>query len=350
MAYHVDVILFTQNLDLRLSQARETEHANLIGDMLPRARGALVLETLAQTLAHVDDAATHGAQVILPHGKQLRIVEDAAGDVGAVGGRVGDFGALQDGELGRHVVSGSAGVGPGGREEVKDARALAVEPEVLGEGLGDDHFEALVDEVADGPGIADQIPGGKTLVGAVKEGEVVALAHDGGNALPLVLGRVDAGRVMSAGMQQDDGAGRGGAQAGDHAIEVETLGLGVEVGVLHDGQAHAAKDLVVVGPGRVGEVDGRRLGMEAREEESPQMDGASARDGLEGGHAGVPNGRTVRAHEQFLRAGGEVGQPLDIEVLVEGRDAEDGFLGLQASTFTSSSLFYYIYVCVCVYS
>ena len=98
--------------------------------------------------------------------------------------------------------------------------ALTVEPEVLGEGLCDTELEALLDEVADGPCVADEIPGREALVGCVEEGEVVALLHDGSDLAPLVLCGVDACGVMGAGVQEDDGALGGRGDGGDHAVEV----------------------------------------------------------------------------------------------------------------------------------
>lgn len=65
----------------------------------------------------------------------------------------------------------------GSRDEVESARALTVQTEVLSEGLRDAQLEALLDEVADGPGVADQVAGGEALVCGVEEGEVRAGAH-----------------------------------------------------------------------------------------------------------------------------------------------------------------------------
>lgn len=95
---------------------------------------------------------------------------------------------------------------------MESACALAVEAEVLSEGLRDAELEALLDEVPDGPGVAAQVAGGEALVGAVEEGEVGALAHDDGDFLPLVLGEVYACGVVGAGVEEDDGARGGGAE------------------------------------------------------------------------------------------------------------------------------------------
>ena len=129
---HVDMVLLAQSQDLGLGQAGEREHADLIGNVVPRAGSLQLLEVLAQRRAHLDDAAGHGAQVTLPLGEQLWVVEDCGSDTGAVRGRVGDLGALQDGELRGDALGGVLGVRAGGGDEVEAAGALAVETEVLG--------------------------------------------------------------------------------------------------------------------------------------------------------------------------------------------------------------------------
>ena len=91
---------------------------------------------------------------------------------------------------------------------MKGARSLAVETEVLGEGLCDAELEALLDKVVDWPGVIVQVAGSEALVSAVEEGEVRLLAHYGGDLFPLVLSGVDARGVMSAGMEEDDAAFR----------------------------------------------------------------------------------------------------------------------------------------------
>ena len=83
---------------------------------------------------------------------------------------------------------------------MEGAGAFAVETEVLGEGLRDAQLEALLDEVADRPGVAREVAGCEALVRAVEEGEEFPLAQDGGDLFPLVLGWVDARGVVGAGV------------------------------------------------------------------------------------------------------------------------------------------------------
>ena len=122
------------------------------------------------------------------------------------------------------------------------------------------------------------------MVGAVEEGEVLFGADGGRDLFPLSLGGVDASGVVGASVEEDDTTFGGGLNGGEHAIEVETLGRGGEVRVRLCGDGDVAEYLIVVRPGWVGEVDGLggRAGIEFREEQGPKVDGAGARDSLEG--------------------------------------------------------------------
>lgn len=83
---HVDVVLLAQRQDLLLAEAGEGEHADLVGDVVPRAGSLELVELLLERLAHLDDAAGHGAKIAFPLGEELLIVEDCGGDASSVGG------------------------------------------------------------------------------------------------------------------------------------------------------------------------------------------------------------------------------------------------------------------------
>lgn len=242
-----------------LGQASETEHTNLGGNVIPRAGSTAGLETLTQTTAHLQDTTAHGTQIILPLREENGVIQNAAGNAGAVRGRIGDLRALQDSQLASDVGIGGGSIRARGRDEVEGSCALTVQTEVLGEGLRDAQLEALLDEVADRPGVADQVARGEALVGGVEEGEVRALAHQRGDLAPLVLRGVDTGWVVCAGVQEDDGSSRRRPQRLEHAIEVKTLGFLGEVGVVGELKADVCEDLVVIGPGWVREVNGGLL-------------------------------------------------------------------------------------------
>lgn len=154
---HIHVRHLSQLQHLFLAQARETEHANLLRDMLPATRRAHLLQLLPQRLPHIFYPPAHCPQVRLPFGEELLVIQHQRRDACAVGWGVADLAALEDGELRADAGDGVDGVRALARDEVEAARALAVEAEVLGEALRDTEFEALLDEVADGPGVVFEV-------------------------------------------------------------------------------------------------------------------------------------------------------------------------------------------------
>jgi hypothetical protein len=98
----------------------------------------------------------------------------------------------------------------------------------------------------------------------------------------LVFCGVDAGGVVGAGVEEDDGAFGGGFEGGEHAVEVEAFGAGGPVGVVDGVDADITEDLFVVGPGWGREVEVGEGFEEFGEEEAAQVDCAGAGDGLEG--------------------------------------------------------------------
>jgi hypothetical protein len=106
----------------------------------------------------------------------------------------------------------------------------------------------LLDKVAQGEGVLICVAAGEALVGHVEEGEVVLVLDGLADFLPLLLGRVDTGGVMCAGVEQEDAALGGGLDVGQHAVEVEPDGLLVVVAILLDVEAGIVEDGLVVGP------------------------------------------------------------------------------------------------------
>lgn len=80
--------LLPQSSNLLLVQAGEREHTDLVGDVIPGARCAELLELAAENFPHVNDTARHGAQVLLPLGKEGGVVENDRSHLGAVDRRV----------------------------------------------------------------------------------------------------------------------------------------------------------------------------------------------------------------------------------------------------------------------
>ena len=56
-------------------------------------------------------------------------------------------------------------------------------------------------------------------------------------------------------MEEDNRAGLGLGEILEHAVDVKSLGVGVEVSVLVDSKATSSEDRVMVAPGRVGDVN-----------------------------------------------------------------------------------------------
>ena len=167
------------------------------------------------------------------------------------------------------------------------ACALTVETKVLGVRLCHEELEALLDEVADGPVVCAERARSEALVGAVEEGELLPLLHDGSDLLPLFLRWVNACGVVCASVKKDDASFWSGFECADHAIKVKTLGVLAEVWVVLDWKVDVGENLVVVCPCWRAEVDrfGFRCGgvVELLEEETTKVVGTGAGDGLEGG-------------------------------------------------------------------
>ena len=85
-----------------------------------------------------------------------------------------------------------------GADERNRADTLTVKTKVLSERLAEKDLVALLNEVADGEGVAVDVARGEALVGHVEEGEVLLGLDDLGELLPLLLGGVDTGGVLHA--------------------------------------------------------------------------------------------------------------------------------------------------------
>ena len=77
------------------SKSGEREHADLVGDVVPRAGRLQLFQTLAQPVAHEDHPIGHGFNVALPLGVQFGVVEHRADDAAAVVRRIRIVGAYQ---------------------------------------------------------------------------------------------------------------------------------------------------------------------------------------------------------------------------------------------------------------
>jgi hypothetical protein len=199
---------------------------------------------------------------------------------------------------------------------------------VLGERLGEDRAHTLLDEVAERKGVLVGVATGKALVGHVEEGVVLALLDGLGNLQPLLLGRVDTGGVVGAGVEQDNAALGHGLDVGNHSLKVEANRVLVVVAVLLDLEARVREDGAVVGPRGRGDVDGLCVGVVALEEGTANAKGTGTRDGLGDGDAVLGEGSRVGAVGEGEGGLGEVGDTGDAGVLLVQRLVDHLLLGL----------------------
>lgn len=181
-------------------------------------------------------------------------------DTSAEGRRVGDLAALEHAELTRKSLRSSFAFSSVLRDDVECPDALSVQSRVLGETLAHEERHASLDKVPHRPRVVLQIARREALVRAVEEGVVLLGEEDVGNFLPLLACRVDTGGVVRAGVEEEDGLGRGGAEEGEVGVEGEADRLGVVIGVVDRRAADVGKDGFVVGlktRGQLGEMRGR---------------------------------------------------------------------------------------------
>lgn len=84
------------------------------------------------------------------------------------------------------------------------------------------------------------------MISPVHESKVTLANKDLGQLVPLRLGRVDAGRVVSAVVEQNDAALGSRLECARESFPVEADVLGVVVRVLNGVQAYVVDDRVVV--------------------------------------------------------------------------------------------------------
>ena len=196
--------------------------------------------------------------------------------------------------------------------DVEGTGPLTVESHDLGEGLSDDHLEALVEEVSQALSILVEVSSDEALVGGVEKWvEASFLDHDC-YSLPLVQGGVHTGGVVGAGMQQHDRSLSGVLQILDHSLEVQALGLLVEVPVLSHLKASGGKYRVVVAPCRVAHVDGR--GSELSQEFSDDSEGTGSGKSLGRSYSSAVDVLMVPSEQDTSSSLVEVGHSINWQV------------------------------------
>lgn len=225
---HVDVTLIDNLGTLLLRQTEEGEHANLLENVIPvtsrSGRLELARQELVKLLAHLDDSVSHLSDVFLPLCPELVVGEDHSHHSSAKGRWVADFAPLNHAELAQYGVA----LCLCRADNVQRTDSLAIETGILGKALADqDGDRAALDKVPHRVCVLVEISRGKALVCAVEECKVALGLKQVGNGVPLLLGRVDTGRVVGTGVEQEDGAIRCRFERRGETIEVKTDRLGI---------------------------------------------------------------------------------------------------------------------------
>ncbi|CRP22050.1 hypothetical protein PAERUG_E6_London_17_VIM_2_12_12_01429 [Pseudomonas aeruginosa] len=131
--------------------------------------------------------------------------------------------------------------------------------------------------------------------------------------LPVVQFEIYAGRVVAAGVQDHDRAGRQGVQVFQQAGAIHAVAGGVVVTVVLHGEAGGLEQRTVVFPARVADGHGG-FGQQALEEIGAELESAGTADGLGGDHATFGEQLGVVAEQQFLHALVIGGDALDRQV------------------------------------
>ena len=341
---HVNVMLLHHGFTLSDRESGEREHTNLVEDVVPVALGLHLVEVLFQKSSHFRNSISDVNEFVQPLLSHDWVVQDHSSNSGTMEwwGRV--VASHNNFNLG-HNLGGGALVSA---DEMESSTSFSVETHDLGEGLGNDHFETLVEEVSEANTVLVQVSGDETLIGSVEEWVKVVLLADLGNSLPLVESWVDTSWVVSAGVQKNDGSWGSSLQVSDHTFEIKTLGLLVEISVLSDIHADLVEDLVVVSPGWVAQIDWS--GSVLVKEISDDSESTSSRQSLEGGNSSTVDILVVPAEKDTSGTFGEVSDSVNWEVfliqlvvfsdfLLSSSDAfEDNWLAIVVSVGTDSEV------------
>ncbi|CFN66877.1 Uncharacterised protein [Bordetella pertussis] len=243
---------------------------------------------------HRLDALAHGAQLGLPRLPQRRRAQHLGDDARAMGRRVAVDGADGAGQLAQHA----AGLLGGFADHAQPAAALAVQREILRERVGHHTGHARLGQGPHSIGVVVQAIA-EALVGHVDEGDQAALAQHRNQRVPLGAIEVHAGRVVAAGVQQHDAAGRQAAHRGQHLVKAQAAAGVVVIGICVHREAGALENGAMVFPARVADPD-FRLGKIALEEIGAHFQRARPAQRLHGGDAAGAARGAAGAEHQFL--------------------------------------------------
>jgi len=313
-------VLADHSLALLGSQTSEREHTDLSGNMAPVTLGSKSLDGSSKLGTHVSHTVGDGNELLEPLLTVLGVVEDGSSNAGTVLGRRRVVASDDDLDL-AHDTAGSSLVLA---DEVEGTSSLTIETHDLGERLSDDHLESLIEEVTETVTILIEATTGESLVGGIEEGVEVVLLANLSNLVPLLLGRIDTSGVVSASVQEHARTSGGSLEILNHTLEVETLGLGVEVSVLSNIKAASGKDLVVVTPSGSTNIDGS--GSEFLQESTNDIESTSTGESLSGDDTGIVDSGVIETEKNTTGTLGEVSKTINGQVLLVESVVRDNLL------------------------
>ena len=134
---------------------------------------------------------------------------------------------------------------------MESTSSLTVQTHNFGEGLSNDHFHAVVEEVAEAESVVVEVAGGEAVVGGVEEGVEPVLFADFEDLFPLVFGWVYTGGVVGAGVEEDCGAGGAFGEILEHAFDIETFSGGFKVSIVTGLNTSSSEHSFMVTPSRI---------------------------------------------------------------------------------------------------
>ena len=189
-------MLLHHSIALSWSQTSEGEHTDLVRHVVPGAASTNFLESGSEELAHLGNSVSDSYQLVQPLLSEIWLVQNHRGNPSTVTWRGGIVDPDDDLDLGKYSSSCLAIFA----HEMKSSGSLTVETHDLGEGLGDNHFESLVEEVAETLAILVEVTSDETLVSSVEEWIQRLLLANLSNLLPLIKSGIDSSWIVGAGV------------------------------------------------------------------------------------------------------------------------------------------------------
>ena len=276
--------------DLRGRERQPREHPALSADPTVVGAGSGA-QLLGEQGAQPVDATCHVRELRHPVLAQRRLRQHTLHDRGAMIRRHRPERAGEAAE----VTGGDGGALRTRAERDEHAGAFAVDAEIFGAGHRDQHLGHGARHQPHRGGVAVEVFA-ESEVGKIHERQQAAAGDDGGDLAPLRGVEILAGRVVTAGVQHDDGAGGLGIEVAEHAIEQHARVLRIVVGIAIDFQADCAEQGDVVGPGRVADEDGGARPCRLQQFGAEAQCAAAAR-GLRERQVGLATGVIAAEHE-----------------------------------------------------